>query len=187
MTAVSVLVLLSSCALLDDNLQEVRAQEFYRSGQMSGSSLGDTIEKLGVRTVVNLRGHEPEKEWYREEVAVCRERNVAHHDLDWSSRRLPEPESLARFVRIIRVAREPILVHCGGGTHRSGVAAASFLLLEGAPVEEARGQLGIFFGNAPIGEVLDLYEGSELPFDRWVFEVYPALFRERAESQKPAG
>jgi hypothetical protein len=172
------LLSLAACGHFAYNLQEVEPERFYRSGQMAGRVLEATIDRLEVRTVVNLRGKSRGEDWYREEVEVCAKMGVAHHDFDWSMNHLPKPDSLAGFVDVIRDSEEPILVHCSGGVHRSGAASAVYLLVQGARPAEARGQFGLEFRNAPIGMLVDLYEASDLPFDVWVTEVYPDLFRE---------
>ncbi len=182
---------LLGCAHLEDNFRVVERGRFYRSGQMSGRELAAAIRKHGIQTVLNLRHVCPEEEWYRREIATCAASGVTHVDLEWSKNHLPEPESLARFVALCAEAETPMLVHCQGGTHRTGIASACYVICRGGSVEEARGQLGPFFGHAPIGGLLDLYEGSAMPFSQWVEEVYPGLYatleeREDAPSAEAA-
>ena len=163
------------CAYLDSNFRTVQPDAFYRSGQMSAARLAKAIEDHGIATVINLRGASDEP-WYVEELGVCDAAGVAHYDLDWTKRRLPEPESLAAYVTLLQTADRPLLVHCQGGTHRTGVASAVYILLQGGDVPRAREEFGFFFDDAPIGELLDLYEGSPLPFADWVRIDYPALW-----------
>lgn len=170
---------LPGCVLANSNLQEVEPARFYRSGQMSAARLEKNAERLGIRTVINLRGHHPEERWWREEAAVTEAMGIAHHDLSWSARRLPDPGSLDAFVQLVRTAEAPILVHCQGGVHRAAVASAIFLLLEGHSVRRAREEFGIFFLDAEVGALVDLYEGSALPFATWAHERYPELYEER--------
>ena len=158
------------------NFRTVEEKVFYGSRQMSGGALEAAIKKRGIQTVINLRGHNPGSPWYDDEVAVCRRLGVAHEDFAWSKGRLPDPESLARFVAVIESGKKPFLAHCEGGTHRTGVAAACYLLLKGADTATARRQFGPMFKNAPIGRVVDLYEGSDMPFKQWVRDVYPAKY-----------
>ena len=47
----------------------------------------------------------------------------------------------------LRAAPKPALVHCKSGADRAGFAAAVFLLLEGAPVAVALGQLRLRYGH----------------------------------------
>lgn len=171
----ALLGLLPGCALLN-NFHAVEAGQFYRSGQMEARTLTRTLEQYDILTVVNLRGVNPEESWYQEEVAACADAGVTHRDLPWSKNKLPEPESLAEFVSICETAERPILVHCQGGTHRSGAASACYVLLAGGTVEDARKQFGLFFDDAYIGTIVDLYEGSAMGFAEWVREVYPTVY-----------
>lgn len=167
---------LAGCGTLDQNFRAVRPGEFYRSGQMLGAQLAEKIRRHQVRTVINLRGTHPQEEWYRDEVAVCAAFGVEHHDLEWSMKELPAPESLAAFVTWCKQSEKPVLVHCQGGIHRAAVGSAVYLLTEGQDLEAARRQLGFFFRNAPIGRLLDLYESSGLPFETWVRARYPSEY-----------
>ena len=169
-----------ACHHLDYNFREVEPGAFYRSGQMPGWRLERAITNHGIGTVINLRGSAPEEDWYITERAVCARRGAAHHDLDWTMRALPTPESLAQLLAWYRTEEPAILVHCQGGTHRSGVASACYLLDKGASLDTARDQLGVFFNDAPIGAVLDLYAGSSLPFAEWVETQYPRAYAEAA-------
>ncbi|HOK89205.1 MAG TPA: tyrosine-protein phosphatase [Candidatus Hydrogenedentes bacterium] len=163
------------------NFRVVERGAFYGSRQMSGRALERTIRSRGIRTVINLRGANPDAPWYQEELAVCRKHGVEHLDFAWSRNSIPSPESLAAYVDAVKNAPRPILAHCEGGTHRTGVASAIWLLLEGKSPAVARGQFGIMFRNAPIGRVVDLYEqhGNGMPFDQWVREIYPGLYQRR--------
>lgn len=158
------------------NFRTVEEDAFYGSRQMGAKALESAVEKYGIQTVINLRGTNPGTPWYDDEVAVCRKHGVAHEDFGWSKGRLPDPESLARFVGLLETGKKPFLAHCEGGTHRTGVAAACYMLFKGADTATARKQFGPFFNDAPIGRLIDLYEGSGMPFKQWVREVYPAQY-----------
>lgn len=180
-------LVLPGCLLVNDNLRTVDRGQFYRSGQMDQATLARTIRRHDIKTVINFRGVNPDEAWYRDEVAVCDALGVTHHDFKWSKNRLPEPDALAAYVRVVMTADRPILAHCQGGTHRSGVGAACYVLLETGDVEKARKQIDIlFFNDAPIGRLLDLYQGSAKPFDRWVLEEYPALYEATQQDGRSA-
>ena len=123
-TAMAALFLCTSCVYLDHNFREVEPDRMYRSGQMPDHRLGRFINEHGIQTVVNLRGESPDEDWYTEEVALCAGLDVAHYNLDWTMKKLPPPESLARLIEIYDGAEGPVLAHCQGGTHRAAVAAA---------------------------------------------------------------
>lgn len=165
------------------NFRTVEEGSFYGSRQMGGRALESAIEERGIRTVINLRGENPGSDWYDEEAAACARAGVTLVNLGWSQGSLPEPASLARFVEVVESGEGPFLAHCAGGTHRTGVAAAVYLLLKGESVETARKQFRLGFNDAPIGQLLDLYEGSPLPFKQWVMEVYPRVYAESKAKQ----
>lgn len=172
------------------NFRTVEPGAFYGSRQMGGRALESTIKKRGIRTVINLRGENPGSDWYDEEAAACARAGVTLVNLGWSQGRLPEPESLARFVEVVESGEGPFLAHCAGGTHRTGVAAAVYLLLHGADVPTARKQFRVGFNDAPIGQLLDLYEGSAVPFRQWLLEVYPGAYeviKSREATEKAKG
>ncbi len=110
---------------------------------------------------------------------------MAHYDFAWSRNSLPSPESLLRYVEAVLSAEKPILAHCEGGTHRTGAAAAIWLLLRGHETKTARGQFGPMFRDAPIGDVVRLYEmhGAGMPFAQWVKEKYPSLYSQWMEER----
>jgi protein tyrosine phosphatase (PTP) superfamily phosphohydrolase (DUF442 family) len=168
----------SGCVYLDHNFRPVEREALYRSGQMPDHRLAQFINSHGIRTVVNLRGVAPGEPWYQEERAVCDGLGVAHHDLAWSMKQLPEPQSLDELVTILDSAERPILVHCHGGTHRAAIASAAFLLMQGEPLDVARGQIGLFFNRAPIGDLLKLYGESDSSFRDWLRDSYPSQYAE---------
>jgi len=170
----------SGCAYLDYNLRTVEDGTFYRSGQMTAGRLAEVIRDRDIQTVINLRGSSME-EWYLEETGVCAAYGVDHRDFDWTMRRAPEPESLAEFVSLLEEGERPMLVHCQGGTHRAGVASAVYVLLDGEDTSAAREQFTLFFNDAPIGQVVDWYEGSDMSFRDWVNTEYPIVYGEYME------
>jgi len=170
----------SGCAVFNHNLRAVEPGAFYRSGQMPSGTLARTLCRHGIRTVISLRGAAPGEDWFRNEQAACAAQGVAHHSLGWSKSALPDPESLHVFMDLCRESEGPVLVHCQGGVHRSGVASAVFVLLHDGPISNARGELGLLFGDAPIGRLLDLYEGSGLSFADWASREYPGIYEKEA-------
>ena len=171
----------AGCGRVADRFQIVEPGQFYRSGQMTVGRLENVARKHGIRTIINLRGPRPDEAWYDRERTACAKLGVSHHDLEWTMDTLPEPDSLAQLLALFEQAERPILVHCQGGTHRSGVAAACYVLLSGGTPAQAREEFGLFFNHAPIGEVIALYEAhcknETIPFPQWVRDVYPNEYR----------
>jgi protein tyrosine/serine phosphatase len=136
----------------------------YRSAQLEPAALALEADALALSSVLNLRGQKPESAWYREERRVLEQQGVALHDLRLSAGRLPSRQELKRLLQLIRTAPRPVLIHCRGGSERTGLAAALVLLLQGADLEEARRQLALFpiarLDPTPseLGEVMHQYQ-----------------------------
>ena len=163
------------------NWRTVEKDAFYGSRQMGGRALERTIQKYGIKTVINLRGENPDSDWYTAEAAACERAGATLCSFGWSKNSIPNPASLAQFIELIETGDRPFLAHCQGGTHRTGAAAAVYELLRGKSVNEARKQFGPMFNDAPIGQLLDLYEQSDLPFKQWALEIYPLRYEQIKE------
>jgi protein tyrosine phosphatase (PTP) superfamily phosphohydrolase (DUF442 family) len=109
---------------------------------LSGQGLRLPVQKLlrheRVRAVLNLRGENPSKSWYRAEVADCAELGIAHHNVRLSSRRLPERHTLRSLLDAFDTLDRPMLMKCAGGVDRSMFAAAIYRLNGSDPDSLAR-------------------------------------------------
>lgn len=177
----ALLLVTGSCAYLDGNLRIVEDGRMYRSGQLASTHLERTIKKHNIRTVVSLRQPNLEESWYQNEVDVCEDLGVRHIDLPMSKEQLPLPAQVQALSAIFE-DEGPVLVHCQGGTHRSGVAAALYVLSQGGTPAQAREQFLLFFNDAPIGGIIDVYEASHLPFDEWLRSGYPTWYEANVET-----
>jgi protein tyrosine phosphatase (PTP) superfamily phosphohydrolase (DUF442 family) len=167
------------------NFRVVEQGAFYGSRQMSGDTLTATINKYGVKTVVNCRGKNDGSPWYDEEAAACARAGVVLANFGWSRNSIPPPESLLQFLELLETGQKPFLAHCQGGTHRTGAAAAVYLLAQGKSPAVARGQFGPGFRGAPIGDLVTLYEQSgSASFKDWVKTGYPAAYAAWKDARK---
>jgi len=121
----------------DDNLHELTPGVYYRSAQMSGPALRDTIRREHIRTVLNLRGPNTRGE------------GVNHLDIALSARQELSVAQMDELVRVVRDAPKPLLVHCNGGSDRTGLVSALYELSRGESVETAQGQLALRYGHFP--------------------------------------
>ncbi|MEM7167838.1 MAG: dual specificity protein phosphatase family protein [Planctomycetota bacterium] len=123
------------------NFHEVAPGHFYRSGQLTSRQLHQAIDRHGIRTVINLRGADPGERWYEAQRQACAERGVTHHDLSMSARRIPHKHELCSLLQLLQEAVPPVLVHCRGGSDRTGLAAALWVLERDGSKRKARQQL----------------------------------------------
>jgi protein tyrosine/serine phosphatase len=135
------------------NFHPITSGEAYRSAKLDRDKLEYYIEKYNIKSIVNLIGEDPHKPWYREELQVCAERNVKHYDVSLSATQGPTDEDARKLVEIFKSAPRPVLIHCKGGSDRSGLVAAMWkVIVDKEPKSEARKQLSILYGHFPIGD-----------------------------------
>lgn len=98
-----------------------------RSPQPSPDDLRELAREHGIKTVINLRGHEPEREWWQEEHRAAQELGLRFEHFRFSGSKPPEAEQVAAYFALVEDARNwPILVHCWGGSHRTGALSALY-------------------------------------------------------------
>lgn len=122
------------------NLREI-APGVYRSNQPSPARLA-AMRKLGLRTILNLRGQAGQSFWLFEREAAAAQ-GIVMIDLAMSAKRAPVPATLLAMLDLFGRMEKPVLIHCKSGADRTGLAAALYLIdVEGRTVAKAAGQLG---------------------------------------------
>jgi protein tyrosine phosphatase (PTP) superfamily phosphohydrolase (DUF442 family) len=129
-TALLFALLVGGYLVLRVNFHTVRAGEIYRSAQPSAGDLREMADDYGIRSVVNLRGPNPDERWYRQEVAASRALGLRHYDVSMRAYELPRIRELLKLVDILETAPRPLLLHCEMGADRSGFASALALILD---------------------------------------------------------
>ncbi len=154
--------------------------KLYRSNHPTPGQLAAATRRLGLRTLVNLRG---QRQCGSE--ALSREAadrlGLAHIDMAFESRGAPHRDRILRFAALYPTIAFPALMHCKSGADRAGLASGLAILFEGGTAHDALGQLSWKFGHwsrARTG-ILDAFflhyaavaEGR-LPFLDWVATEY---------------
>lgn len=174
--------------LFGENYHTVVPGELYRSAQLSGPHLEQHIRAEGIRTVINLRGPNPGRDWYDDEVAVCERMGVKHIDVRMSAKELPPPAEAAVLMSALHEAPRPILVHCKNGADRSGLACAAYLIAERGTAASAASsdQLHLWYGHMPVGptQAMDRFftmynTSSGMLLPAWVRSEYSARYEEQ--------
>lgn len=140
------------------------------------------FRKFGLKTVVNLRGHN-ESGWYYLEREACESRDIAFVDFPVKSRDVPQPETIHAAKALFERIEYPALIHCKSGADRAGLMSVLYLMLkEGLPVEKATRQLSLRFGHvrqSRTGMIDAFFEAyrranlaSPIDFLDWVDTVY---------------
>lgn len=166
--------------LVWSNLAPVIPGRVYRCNHPTPARLARLTRRLGLRTLINLRGPAGNGSDALSREAAQR-LGLDFFDMALESRGAPQRDRILRLHDIYRGMREPALIHCKSGADRAGLAAGLILLFEGRSAAEALCQLSLRFGHmrqARTG-ILDAFlllwqregEGRK-PFLDWVREDY---------------
>jgi len=154
------------------NFHEVEKGVVYRSALLGSQKLEQAIDRLGVKTVLNLCGEQPGVEWYEGEVEVSRRRGVKFVSMGLSANTALDASQLVKLTEALRDAPKPLLIHCRAGSDRTGLACAIYVASHGGSYHEAREQLSLYYGHFP-------YFGSrsvamDVTLDRFFGRLAPA-------------
>jgi len=111
------------------HLRTVVPGVLYRSAVLDPEQLGRVVERLGVRTVVNLRSVlENEKgSWRAGQEAELDRRGIAMLDIPMHTGWPPERAEIDTWLELMRdPARQPVLVHCQYGVVRTGMMVSIY-------------------------------------------------------------
>ncbi len=121
-----------------DNFHVVIPGAVYRSAQLAPDALEGYIRRLGIKSLINLRGAHPKRQWYRDELAVLESTGTRHLDYELQEFILPDRHRLLDLIQRFERLPKPILVHCRRGADRTGLASLLARLSHGgATLEEA--------------------------------------------------
>ena len=131
------------------NFHEVEQGTVYRSALLGSEKLEHAIDRLGVKTVLNLCGEQPGVEWYEGEVEVSRRRGVKFVSMGLSANTALDPAQMAKLTDALREAPKPLLIHCRAGSDRTGLASAIYVATHGGSYRDAQAQLSLYYGHFP--------------------------------------
>jgi protein tyrosine/serine phosphatase len=162
------------------NLAPVIPGRVYRCNHPTPQRLARMTRKLGLKTLINLRGRtrSGSDALSREAAAKL---GLEFHDMAFESRGAPHRDRILRLHAIWQSMPMPAVMHCKSGADRAGLAAGLIVLFEGGTAAQALAQLSLRFGHirqAKTG-ILDAFflhyqregEGRK-PFLDWVRQDY---------------
>lgn len=157
------------------------APRLWRSAQPAPHQIA-RFARLGVKTIVNLRGGREHGSWPLQKEA-CERHGIRLVDFVLRSRGAPDRETILSAKAFFESLEEPALVHCKSGADRAGFFSALYLLLqEKLPLDQAMRQLSLRYGHFRFAKtgILDAFfeayrregEARGIPFLDWVETVY---------------
>jgi tyrosine-protein phosphatase SIW14 len=116
------------------------APGIYRGAQPTDAGL-DSLKKLGIKTVVNLRHYHGSVE-----KAGCQKRGLDYEHIVLASSGTPSDADARRFLKIVTdPARQPVYFHCWRGKDRTGVMCATYrMAVDHWTLEEALAEMHAF-------------------------------------------
>jgi protein tyrosine/serine phosphatase len=169
--------------LLWDNFAEVIPGRIYRCNHPTPARLAAAKRRLGIRTLINLRGH---RECGSDALSrdAAKSLGLIHIDRAFESRGAPHKDRILNLAEIAQTLVEPALIHCKSGADRAGLASGLFILMNGGTSAQALAQLSWRFGHISRSRtgILDAFflrfaqeaEGRK-PFLDWVRDDYDEL------------
>jgi protein tyrosine/serine phosphatase len=178
------------------NFAAVAPGRLYRSNHPTPGNLAFFTKKVGLKTLINLRGPAGNGSDALSREAAGR-LGLDFYDMAFESRGAPHKDRIFRLAEIYRTMRAPALIHCKSGADRAGLAAGLYILLVGGTAAEAKRQLTLRHGHIKQSKtgILDLFfdayardgEGKK-PFLDWVRDDYDeAALRAAFKSNSLAG
>lgn len=133
------------------NTHVVAPGKMWRTVQPAPADIA-RFAKMGVKTVINLRGDAPSGYLYLEEEA-CGRHGLALENFRVYSREAPTPAILHGARALFRRIAYPAVMHCKSGADRAGLMSALYLFFEeGVPFDRALGQLSVRYGHVRQGK-----------------------------------
>ncbi|HVJ83287.1 MAG TPA: hypothetical protein VNC50_19640, partial [Planctomycetia bacterium] len=129
---VGVLLLVAGCS----SVRPVASGAVYRSGQLSPPQLAEAVRRHDIKTVVNLRGREPEARWYQVQKAALDRLNVRQIDVAFSGE-APNERQVAELMDVYRRAEKPLLVHSRSANGSVGLASGLYRVGVGRETNDA--------------------------------------------------
>ena len=153
----------------------------WRSAQPAPHQF-DRLARLGIRTIVNLRGPRICGSYWLEQEA-CARLGLELVNYQVRSRAAPSKDEVLGARDLLLRLEGPVLFHCKSGADRAGLMSTLYLITaEGVPVREARRQLSLKFGHIRQSDtgILDYFfedylaadAASPIAFYDWVENVY---------------
>jgi protein tyrosine phosphatase (PTP) superfamily phosphohydrolase (DUF442 family) len=117
----------------------VRPGVLYRSSQPNDVALRRIRREAGsLKTVVNLRGEQPDAPWYVDEKRYCEARQIKLVNVTMGDANHIHSNIRTVLEVLADKANQPVLVHCEAGSARTGFAVAAYrIALEGWSFAEA--------------------------------------------------
>ena len=149
---------------IDDNM--------YRSNMPTPQRI-KKYKKLGIKTIINLRGGKKDGGWFLEKKA-CEQNGIELVNLVARSRAAPDKNMIFKANAVFNSIKYPALIHCKSGADRAGIIAFLFKVLKSKENPEvAKKQLSLKYLHIKHAKTGILDEKTKNPdFIYWTRHIY---------------
>ena len=102
-------------------------EKLYRSNMPTPLRIKQ-YSKLGIKTIINLRGVRKDGGWLLENEA-CEKYNIKLIDFRARSRAAPEKDMIFKAEKLFKSIEYPALIHCKSGADRAGIMCTLYMLM----------------------------------------------------------
>lgn len=129
------------------NIHELLNGRVIRSAELPKSELEKVANRYHIKSIINLRNAHPKEPWYINEKDTAKLDGITLYNMSMPAHAMPSVEQLRDLVKVLKVAKTPMLIHCKNGADRSGFAAAIMVILDSkASLTTAEQQISFRYG-----------------------------------------
>lgn len=162
-----------------NNFHVVEDGVMYRSAQPTAEDIKRYKDEYGIKTIISLKKKQPTKQWWIDETTESKKLGITHYDVALSSTMVAPMYRMIELTKLMRDVPRPVLVHCEGGSDRTGLAMALyFYTRKHMKPEKAESKgLSILYGHLP-------YFGAETANMSVSFNNFVRYTREKSVKHK---
>lgn len=125
--------------LFPKNFGVVDEGRVYRSGELTPAAFKRLRERHGIKTIIDLGTHEPGTADENREQRTAQLLGITRHVFNLEGDSTGNPNEYVEALHLMTdPANQPVLVHCGAGSERTGMAVALYRhIAQGTPIDLA--------------------------------------------------
>lgn len=117
--------------LVPKNFGVVEAGKLYRAGELTTAAMRKVVEQHGIRTIVDLGAYGEGTRADARAAAVADALGVERYRFHLHGDATGNPNNYVQALAIMTdPAKQPVLVHCGAGSERTGCAVVLYRAIE---------------------------------------------------------
>lgn len=102
------------------------SNEAFRSSQPTMWQMRRIVKKYGIKTILNLKGTNPNSAYWAFEQEQCEKLGVRLVNINIASRSTPDAQRIRQAKELFETIEYPIWMHCKAGADRTGIYATLY-------------------------------------------------------------